>query len=562
MANYSLVLNTKFKPFSYQEMLAPVAAATQAHQELENQYGELSAKASIWEEMANEQTDPHAYKMYKTYASDLERQAEQLAREGLSTSSRKSIMEMRSRYGREIVPIENAYKARAEEIKEQLAGRAQGMVYEGDASMASLDRYLKNPPVKYRYANSQEGFKRVASAADALSKELREYSRGKKLDPYTNTWLQQYGYSASEINQAIADIEGALRGDGNIRGNNILSSILANEMQTAGISDWNKAAQIDYYNRVAPALYKAIGQTNIGTFEDYGARLAAKTATSHAGSVSPQGMNIRHWEGVLQDGDFNSREYNNLLSKLGTDNNLSKDYFGDSSVNPMKIYEEVQKYAKNHPSQKSPDKGFSYIGMYQSSVGATGPGATDNSYENAVKVMKEKYGVSSVLTPSEYEAMKGLGFNSSLSSKDMSPARVSDAINSKLILSRPSSLNMGDYGYSSTLIKSNMSRGKNIYDIDSKDKVSYGDIKDYDISDIAYSINNPGKIVLMIGDKRVAVPAEYHSAEAKRVIEEYESLIKQANNQQKAELQDLLSLELRELFNSYDPSRSKTSSKR
>lgn len=57
MANYSLVINSQFKPFSYQEMLAPTLMATQAHQELENQYGELATKASVWEKMANEQTD-------------------------------------------------------------------------------------------------------------------------------------------------------------------------------------------------------------------------------------------------------------------------------------------------------------------------------------------------------------------------------------------------------------------------------------------------------------------------------------------------------------------------
>ena len=96
MANYSLVVNSSFKPFSYQEMLSPVLMATQAHQELENQYGELATKANVWEEMANEQTDPYAYKMYKKYANDLEEQAGQLAREGLSAVSRRNMLNMKS----------------------------------------------------------------------------------------------------------------------------------------------------------------------------------------------------------------------------------------------------------------------------------------------------------------------------------------------------------------------------------------------------------------------------------------------------------------------------------
>lgn len=278
MPNYSLILDAKFKPFSYDELIKPALMQTQAHQAIEEEYGNLATKASVWEGMANEQTDPYAYKMYKTYSNDLEEQANQLAREGLNAASRRGMLNMRARYSKEIVPIENAYRARAEEIKEQLAGRAQGMVYEGDASTASLDRYLKDPSIKFRYANSQEGYKRVFAAADALSKELRDYRRGKKLDPYVNTWLQQHGYQSSEIAQAITDIESALRGDGNARGTNVLTSILANEMQTAGVNDWNTNSRMDYYNRIAPALYKAVGQTNVATFEDYGAKLSGQIA--------------------------------------------------------------------------------------------------------------------------------------------------------------------------------------------------------------------------------------------------------------------------------------------
>lgn len=119
MANYSLILDTKFKPFSYAEMLAPVAAATQAHQAIEEEYGNLAAKASVWDRMANEQTDPYAYKMYKTYSDDLEARAEQLMKYGLNASSRKGMLDMRARYSKEIVPIETAYKRREELAAEQ-----------------------------------------------------------------------------------------------------------------------------------------------------------------------------------------------------------------------------------------------------------------------------------------------------------------------------------------------------------------------------------------------------------------------------------------------------------
>ena len=72
-ANY-IVINSKFKPFSYAEMLQPVQMATLAHQEVENEYADLATKANVWDVMANEQTDPEAYRMYKNYADDLRNQ--------------------------------------------------------------------------------------------------------------------------------------------------------------------------------------------------------------------------------------------------------------------------------------------------------------------------------------------------------------------------------------------------------------------------------------------------------------------------------------------------------
>lgn len=106
MANYSLILDTKFKPFSYAEMLAPVAAATQAHQAIEEEYGNLAAKASIWDEMASEENDPIAYNQYKQYARALEAQAEALSTNGLTPSSRRQMLNLKARYAKDLAPIE------------------------------------------------------------------------------------------------------------------------------------------------------------------------------------------------------------------------------------------------------------------------------------------------------------------------------------------------------------------------------------------------------------------------------------------------------------------------
>ena len=75
MAKY-IVNNSRFRPLEFQEMLAPVLAAEEAHVNIENQFGELREKANVWESMANKESDPEAYRMYKSYSDDLRAQAE------------------------------------------------------------------------------------------------------------------------------------------------------------------------------------------------------------------------------------------------------------------------------------------------------------------------------------------------------------------------------------------------------------------------------------------------------------------------------------------------------
>lgn len=147
MANYSLVVNSKFQPFSFERYIQPYQMYGAAYKELENQYGELATKASIWEKMANEQTDSKAYRMYKTYSDELKDKANKLAREGLNASSRQELLNMRNRYSQDIVPIENAYNQKNKLAEEQRNLRASNpsIMFDRDFSSISLDDLINNP---------------------------------------------------------------------------------------------------------------------------------------------------------------------------------------------------------------------------------------------------------------------------------------------------------------------------------------------------------------------------------------------------------------------------------
>lgn len=274
MANYSLVINSQFKPFSYQEMLAPTLMATQAHQELENQYGELATKASVWEEMANEQTDPYAYKMYKTYANDLEEQAGQLAREGLNAASRRAMLNMRARYSKEITPIEQAYTTRQKQAEQQQQALLQDptLMLSRRAATTSLDDYIRNPQLAYEAYSGKLITAQAASAASALAKEMQEKPRKWRSilgNSYYETMMQK-GFSSQAVLQAIQDNPNAAPQ---------LTRIIEDAINSSGVRNWGDQATIaraiDYAKQ---GLWSAVGETQYQTLDNWRAKMAEQEA--------------------------------------------------------------------------------------------------------------------------------------------------------------------------------------------------------------------------------------------------------------------------------------------
>lgn len=571
--NYGLVVDSKFKARSFDDLIKPLAMYTQEYNALEQSINELDTKASVWENMANEQTDEKAYSMYKNYANDLRTAADQLASQGLSKMSRPSLMSLKSRYSKEIVPIEQAFQNRAKEIEEQRAGRAKGMVYEGDASTASLDRYLNNPSIRYGMANAQEGFQRVATAATALSKKLREYGRGKALDGFTRTWLQEHGYRANEINKAIADIDGALRGDGNVRGTDILTNILANEMQTAGVNNWNNAAKMDYYNRIAPALYQAVGQTQVGTYQDQAALMAAQLANQKELARYQKSLENPKPEDPYYDRGFSILEstgkankikdlYNKLTNTVYKNGALAASIFGKKYNNPLQIYNE---YKKVYEAQRRHNLVKPSYSQEKSA----------SAKDRAMDFIKKKYGITQVLTDEEAGLLRSIGFSEksnyndfrhNLLSKINAPQYYYGSVNlSDLELTKDQiKKEIGARNDWDALentfweMKSNGTMGKPINKIEDLGQ-------DWSISDVYYGLQNPDKIVLELNSgKRVLAAPSVISNQAENIISTANYLIQNTSNMD--DKQAIVNSARKQLSNltgaGYNQVKSKTSSKK
>lgn len=264
MANFSFVSGAKFRPFSYQEMLQPLQAYTQEYNTIQEGMGELGTKADVFERMANEQTDPQAYAIYKQYSNDLAKQAESLAKQGLTPASRQGLIDMKRRYSSEIVPIEQAYKRRQELIDEQRKLQAQDstLLFDRPASTLSLDELIANPALSPQSYSGALLSKQVGTAAQNLAKEVRENPRKWRTilgNQYYETIMQK-GFRPDEIMQAVQN---------NPEASPILQGIVEDAIGSSGIRNWNDENILNRaYDYARQGLWNAVGETQYQTLSN------------------------------------------------------------------------------------------------------------------------------------------------------------------------------------------------------------------------------------------------------------------------------------------------------
>ena len=312
MANYSFVSNAKFRPFSYQEMLQPLQAYTQEYNTIQEGMGELGTKADVFDKMANEQTDPQAYAMYKQYSNDLAKQAESLAKQGLTPASRQGLIDMKRRYSSEIVPIEQAYKKRQELIDEQRKLQAQDstLLFDRPASTLSLDELISNPALSPQSYSGALLSKQVGTASQSLAKEVRENPRKWRTilgNQYYETIMQK-GFRPEEIMQAVHN---------NPEASPILQGIVEDAVGSSGIKNWNDENILNRaYGYARDGLWNAVGETQYQTISNKAYDYAMQERLAAAKKAKTEGTPSAVFRSVPKtkvDGDKKTTELNDDL---------------------------------------------------------------------------------------------------------------------------------------------------------------------------------------------------------------------------------------------------------
>ena len=322
MANYNLVVNSNFKPFSYQEYIAPLATLQEQHNLIEDQLAELDAKASVFEGLANSAKDSDAYNQYKQFANELEKQRDLLSNEGLKSNTRSNLMKMKSRYAKEIVPIEQAYNRRLAQIEEQRQAllKDNSLLFSYDAANMGLNDYLRDQALSYTPVSGRQLEDEVGNAIANYSKAAIENAEGKvvlkEILPLQYEYIQQHGFSPKAITEAILNSDNS---------DKILRGIVDSVIHTSGINSWGDNDKLEKaYWWARRGLARGIGETKSQIVKDDVA--FENLRYQHALNEIIQRRNSENGNNTIPDGDdpFSSKKLNPVpivtLDKESTEN--------------------------------------------------------------------------------------------------------------------------------------------------------------------------------------------------------------------------------------------------
>lgn len=251
-----LVIDSKFRPYSFEDLIRPLQMYKEAYDKIEANYSNLAAQTEQWKDIANQTQSPEAYAMYSKYANDLNNIVDDFSR-GMTLQNRGQLLTMKRRYASDIKPIENAANRRKELADEQRKINAQDptRIWQHKASEMSLDEFIKNPSADYGQSISGATLTaQVAAGAAALAKEFRDNpERMKKLvggDYYE--YVKQRGFSSKAVLAAVMD---------NPNASPVLTNLVESTIGSTGIKDWGDKASVQQaYNYARQGLWNAVGQ--------------------------------------------------------------------------------------------------------------------------------------------------------------------------------------------------------------------------------------------------------------------------------------------------------------
>ena len=276
MPNYSLVANSTFKPFTYQELAMPLDRQEAYHEKLAEEYDNLSSLADRLEAMGTNDRDKNSrvYNQYKAYSDSLKREADELYRHGLNTESRQRLTDLRRRYNQEIIPIQNAWNKREEEAKTQQEAlmKNPNLRFTRIANDTSLQDYIDNPQGGYGVIDLNTIAAQMSEMTKNLAKQARE-ARKEGIDAYTYRLITPFGLDPNVVNDWQYDSSASPELT------NMSNQILAaNGLDNPELLNTPNGRSIlnEAIGAIQRGAWNAVGEDKEHILEDYGRREALR----------------------------------------------------------------------------------------------------------------------------------------------------------------------------------------------------------------------------------------------------------------------------------------------
>ena len=251
----SIVINSKFRPFSYDEMVRPLAQYKEAYDKVEQDYSNLTLQTEMFKDIVNQSVSPEAYKMYRRYSDDLTRVTDDFSK-GMNISNRRAIMEMRRRYAQDITPIANADAAMKAANELRIKAGPDAIFEVGQYN--SLDQFLHGKTANNNYTSREALTKKTAAMTEAaMAEALKDPEFDKAMGDQFWLITQHTGGSYEDLMAAIAN---------NPVAQNRFAQIKQKVMADAGIDRYDTAGRMAIEDAVNTGLYAGLDKP-VRTFQ-------------------------------------------------------------------------------------------------------------------------------------------------------------------------------------------------------------------------------------------------------------------------------------------------------
>lgn len=213
MATAYTTIGSKFQPYTLAEMLVPYQTYKQEFDKREELYNTYAENAGLIGSQLDDTLDKDLMDtVYNPYMQELNQAAATLSSKGLSSENRKTLQNLRRRFGSDIAPIKVATEARAEARKnwDKLSSQDRTLMTNANPYYQAVSNYMNGKSPETYYVSGNELYGRGKALAEAFSRTLRDVPEGEALAStlggqyYRIT--KQYGPDSKQMQDFMNDV--------------------------------------------------------------------------------------------------------------------------------------------------------------------------------------------------------------------------------------------------------------------------------------------------------------------------------------------------------------------